>query len=35
LDKSEIDALMSRSMRQSERWRKMKYDLHKSDEEIK
>ncbi len=35
LDKSEIDALMNRSMRQSERWRKMKYDLHKSDEEIK
>lgn len=35
LDKSEIDALMNRSMRQSERWRKLKYDLHKSDEEIK
>mgnify|MGYP001113672487 CR=1 FL=1 len=35
LDKSEIDALLNRSMRQSERWRKMKYDLHKSDEEIK
>ncbi|MFH6767416.1 transglycosylase domain-containing protein [Gaetbulibacter aquiaggeris] len=35
LDKSEIEALMNRSMRQSERWRKMKYDLHKSDEEIK
>ena len=35
LDKSEIDALMNRSMRQSERWRKMKYDLNKSDEEIK
>ena len=35
LDKSEIDALMNRSMKQSERWRKMKYDLHKSDEEIK
>ena len=27
LDKSEIDALLNRSMRQSERWRKMKYDL--------
>jgi len=35
LDKSEIDALLNRSMRQSERWRKMKYDLNKSDEEIK
>ncbi len=35
LDNSEIDALMNRSMKQSERWRKMKYDLHKSDEEIK
>lgn len=34
LDKAEIDALMKRSMRQSERWRKMKYDLGKSDEEI-
>jgi len=29
-----IDTLMRRSMRQSERWRKMKYDLKKSDEEI-
>ena len=29
-----IDTLMKRSMKQSERWRKMKYDLKKSDEEI-
>ena len=29
-----IDTLMQRSMRQSERWRKMKYDLKKSDNEI-
>ncbi|HMC02458.1 MAG TPA: transglycosylase domain-containing protein [Flavobacteriaceae bacterium] len=29
-----IDTLMRRSMRQSERWRKMKYDLKKSNEEI-
>jgi len=29
-----IDTLMQRGMRQSERWRKMKYDLKKSDEEI-
>jgi penicillin-binding protein 1A len=35
LDQSEIDALMNRSMKQSERWRKMKYDLGKSDTEIK
>ncbi|MFH4963744.1 transglycosylase domain-containing protein [Gaetbulibacter sp. M235] len=35
LDQSEIDALMNRSMKQSERWRKMKYDLDKSDAEIK
>jgi len=35
LDKSEIDALMNRSMKQSERWRKMKYDLGISDKEIK
>ncbi len=35
LDKSEIDALMNRSMKQSERWRHMKYDLGKSDKEIK
>lgn len=34
LDEAEIDALMKRSMRQSERWRKMKYDLKKSNEEI-
>jgi len=35
LDQTEIDALMNRSMKQSERWRKMKYDLGKSDDEIK
>ncbi|MDU8884598.1 transglycosylase domain-containing protein [Yeosuana sp. MJ-SS3] len=29
-----IDTLMKRSMKQSERWRKMKYDLKKSDDEI-
>ena len=34
LEQEEIDGLMSRSMRQSERWRKMKYDLKKSNEEI-
>lgn len=34
LDKDEIDALMRRGMRQSERWRHMKYDLKKSNEEI-
>ncbi|GAA0737519.1 penicillin-binding protein 1A [Gaetbulibacter jejuensis] len=34
LDLDEIDALMKRSMRQSERWRHMKYDLKKSDKEI-
>ncbi|WP_418512723.1 penicillin-binding protein 1A [Corallibacter sp.] len=34
LDQSQIDALMKRSMRQSERWRHMKYDLKKSDKEI-
>jgi len=35
LDKDEIDALMRRGMRQSERWRHLKYDLKKSDKEIK
>lgn len=35
LDKSEIDALLNRGMKQSERWRHMKYDLKKSDKEIK
>ncbi|MCF6295193.1 MAG: transglycosylase domain-containing protein [Flavobacteriaceae bacterium] len=30
-----IDTLMRRSIRQSERWRKMKYDLKKPDKEIK
>lgn len=34
LTQSEIDALMKRSMKQSERWRHMKYDLKKADEEI-
>ncbi|HPF96642.1 MAG: transglycosylase domain-containing protein [Mangrovimonas sp.] len=34
LTPSEIDALMKRSMKQSERWRHMKYDLKKSEEEI-
>ena len=34
LDKNEIDDLMNRSMKQSERWRHMKYDLGKSDKEI-
>ncbi|MCX7548845.1 transglycosylase domain-containing protein [Xanthomarina sp. F1114] len=34
LSKSEIESLMNRSMKQSERWRHMKYDLNKSDEEI-
>lgn len=29
-----IDTLMRRSIRQSERWRKMKYDLKKPDDEI-
>ena len=35
LEKDEIDALMTRGMKQSERWRHMKYDLKKSDKEIK
>ncbi|RAV28287.1 penicillin-binding protein 1A [Sinomicrobium soli] len=34
LSQEEIDATMRRAVRQSERWRKMKYDLGKSDEEI-
>ncbi|WP_053989974.1 penicillin-binding protein 1A [Mangrovimonas sp. TPBH4] len=34
LSHSEIDALMKRSIRQSERWRHMKYDLKKSNDEI-
>ncbi|WP_203257406.1 penicillin-binding protein 1A [Hyunsoonleella ulvae] len=34
LDNKEIKDLMNRSMRQSERWRHMKYDLKKSNEEI-
>lgn len=34
LDDGEIDALLSRSMKQSERWRHMKYDLKKADKDI-
>lgn len=34
LEEEEIDALMKRSMRQSERWRHMRYDLKKSKKEI-
>ena len=34
LDRSEIKDLMRRGMKRSERWRKMKYDLKKSDKEI-
>lgn len=34
LDNEEIEALMKRGMRQSERWRHMKYDLKKSNEDI-
>lgn len=34
LEKEEIDALLKRGMRQSERWRHMKYDLKKSNKEI-
>ncbi|NNL32072.1 MAG: penicillin-binding protein [Flavobacteriaceae bacterium] len=34
LDSEEIEDLMNRGMRRSERWRKMKYDLKKSNEEI-
>ncbi|WP_224484276.1 penicillin-binding protein 1A [Robertkochia aurantiaca] len=34
LRKGQIDTLLMRSMRRSERWRHMKYDLKKSDEEI-
>ena len=35
LETEEIDALMLRGMKQSERWRHLKYDLKKSDKEIK
>jgi penicillin-binding protein 1A len=35
LKKEEIDALLLKAMKQSERWRKMKYDLDKSDKEIR
>lgn len=34
LKNDEVDALLLRAMKQSERWRKMKYDLDKSDKEI-
>ena len=34
LKSNEIDDLMQRGMRRSERWRKMKYDLKKSEKEI-
>lgn len=34
LSKKEVDGLMKRWMKGSERWRKMKYDLKKSNEEI-
>lgn len=34
LDNDEINSLLNRSMKQSERWRHMKYDLKKSDKEI-
>ena len=35
LEPEEIKSLLETSMRRSERWRKMKYDLKKSDEEIR
>ena len=35
LEPEEIKSLLETSMRRSERWRKMKYDLKKSNEEIK
>lgn len=34
LEKEEIEALMKRSMRQSERWRHLRYDLKKDKKEI-
>ena len=34
LSVEEVENLLRRSIKQSERWRKMKYDLKKSDEEI-
>ena len=34
LEQSEINDLLNRSMKQSERWRHMKYDLKKSNKEI-
>lgn len=34
LTNKEIESLLKRSIKQSERWRKMKYDLKKSDDEI-
>ena len=35
LTEGAIDTLLRRAMKRSERWRKMKYDLKKSEEEIK
>jgi len=35
LEKEEIENVMNRGMRRSERWRKMRYDLKKSEKEIK
>ncbi len=35
IDKDELKSLMTVGMRRSERWRKMKYDLGKPDDEIK
>jgi penicillin-binding protein 1A len=34
LDNDEIEALMNRGMKQSERWRHLKYDLKKNDNDI-
>jgi penicillin-binding protein 1A len=34
IDKNELKSLLNVGMRRSERWRKMKYDLGKSDQEI-
>ncbi|MDN3665095.1 penicillin-binding protein 1A [Algibacter miyuki] len=34
LNKDEVSSLLRRSMKQSERWRHLKYDLKKSDKEI-
>ena len=35
LTEGAVDTLLRRSMKRSERWRRMKYDLKKTDEEIK